>query len=231
MTKPTEAAERVPLSADRIEEAALAAIERVGLAAFSLRKLADDLGCTAMSLYHYYPSKEHLMDALIDRVVGTLPPMPPVEVPWRERLRRVALNWRAMALAHPALFPFIATHRMNTPRCLAWLDSVVALVRHGIANDEDAARLFRAVGYYLAGSGLEETAGYGAGPSTVSPVPDALMAKRFPHVVAVAPWFAPAEREATFLRGLDALIDGWTGTAPREAASPRLGQESGSRSR
>lgn len=210
MTKPVEAGERTPLSADRIEEAALAAIERIGLTAFSMRKLAEDLGCTAMSLYHYYPSKDHLMDALIDRVVGSLPPLEPPDVPWRERLRRVALDWRAMALARPALFPFIATHRMNTPRCLAWLDSVVALVRDGTASDEEAARLFRAIGYYLEGSGLEETAGYGAGPSTVSPVPDALMAERYPHVTAAAPWFTPAERQATFLRGLDALIDGWT---------------------
>ena len=77
MAEPAETEERLPLTADRIELTALEVIEREGLAGFSLRKLAAALGCTAMSLYHHYPSKGHLMDALIDRVVGELMPLPP----------------------------------------------------------------------------------------------------------------------------------------------------------
>ncbi len=45
-------------------------IEADGLEAFSTRKLAAKLGCEAMSIYHYFPSKAHLMDALLDRLVG-----------------------------------------------------------------------------------------------------------------------------------------------------------------
>jgi hypothetical protein len=116
-----------------------------------------------------------------------------------------------MCLAHPALYVFLSTHRMNTPKCLVWLDAVIALFREEARSDEEAARLFRAIGYYLIGSGLEEAAGYGRGPSTVTPVPEAEMAERFPNIAALARWFAPAEREETFLRGLDAIIDGWTG--------------------
>ena len=41
---------------------------------------------------------------------------------------------------------------MNTPKCLAVLDSVIALVGSGTASDEEAARLFRAIGYYLIGA-------------------------------------------------------------------------------
>jgi AcrR family transcriptional regulator len=200
---------RLPLTADRIEAAAIEVIGREGLAGFSLRKLAGVLGCTAMSLYHHYPSKGHLMDALIDRVVGGLMPVPSRELPWRERVRRVALDWRRMALGHPALVPFIATHRMNTPRTLAYLEAVIGLFRDGAASDEEAARMFRAVGYYLSGAVLDETAGYARGPSTVAPVPEEVMVRDYPHVVAVAPFFAPEARERTFLAGLDALVDGW----------------------
>jgi AcrR family transcriptional regulator len=224
MKQSAEMNEREPLSPERIEAAGLVAIERSGAAAFSLRKLADELGCTAMSLYHYYPSKGHLMDALVDRVVGRLLPLAPADLPWRERVRRAALDWRAMCLAHPALYVFLATHRMNTPKCLVWLDAVIALFREGAASDEEAARLFRATGYYLIGSGLEEAAGYGRGPSTVAPVPESEMAGRFPNVVAVARWFAPEEREATFLRGLDAIIDGWATSAE---APPKSGTSAG----
>jgi AcrR family transcriptional regulator len=210
-----EAPERVPLSPERIEEAALDLIEREGLDGFSIRKLAAALGCTAMSLYHYYPSKGHLMDALIDRVAAGLMPLPPPGLPWRERVRQAALVWRRMALARPAFFLFIATHRMNTPKCLVWLDAVLSLFREGMDNDEEAARLFRAVGYYLIGAGIEETAGYSRGPSTVAPVPDEVMAAAYPNVVAAATYFAPEAREATFVTGLDALIDGWAVRRPQ----------------
>ncbi len=130
----TETEERAPLSPERIETAALALIEREGLAGFSIRKLGSALGCTAMSLYHWYPSKGHLMDALIDRVARDLMPLPPPELPWRERVRRAALGWRRMALDRPGFFQFVATHRMNTPTCLVWLEAILALVREGTAE-------------------------------------------------------------------------------------------------
>jgi AcrR family transcriptional regulator len=209
MPEGVESPGRLPLTTDRIEAAALEVIEREGLAGFSLRKLAEALGCTAMSLYHHYPSKEHLMDALIDRVVSGLSPVPSRELPWRERVRRVARDWRRMALEHPALVPFIATHRMNTPKALAFIEAAIGLFRDGTASDEEAARMFRAVGYYLAGAVLEETAGYARGPSTVGPVSAEVMARDYPHVAASAAFFAAEAREATFLAGLDALIDGW----------------------
>ena len=85
MTRSRGKTAREPLSTDRIEEAALELIERDGLDGFSTRKLAAELGCEAMSIYHYYPGKTHLLDALFDRVIGGLPADDPLR-PWRERM-------------------------------------------------------------------------------------------------------------------------------------------------
>ena len=52
---------REPLTRERIVEAALAVVEAEGLAAFSTRKLGERLGCEAMSIYHHFPSKQHLL--------------------------------------------------------------------------------------------------------------------------------------------------------------------------
>ena len=85
MAKKTEP--REPLSADRIETAALDLIEKEGLDAFSTRKLAATLSCEAMSIYHYFPSKGHLMDALVDRVIGNeLTVLSPAAGPWRKQM-------------------------------------------------------------------------------------------------------------------------------------------------
>jgi len=48
----------VDLSHDSIRAAALALIDRDGLAAFSIRKLGAELGCEGMALYWYYASKD-----------------------------------------------------------------------------------------------------------------------------------------------------------------------------
>src|SRR5207237_189779 len=57
---------RSALSRDRIVTAALALIERDGLASFSIRKLGDSLGVEAMSVYHYFRSKRHLLAEPVD---------------------------------------------------------------------------------------------------------------------------------------------------------------------
>src|SRR3954471_22150269 len=102
---------REPLSRGRIEEAALKLIEEVGYDGFSTRKLAAELGCEAMSIYHYFPSMAHLRDALLDRLVaGT--PRPSSDLPWLERLRQVAYAYRASALRNPRFFQHAVLHRM-----------------------------------------------------------------------------------------------------------------------
>ena len=105
---------RVPLTRERIIAAALALIDRDGLAAFSLRGLGAFLGCEPMSIYHYFPSKAHLMDALIDDALRGVLVDPPGADPI-DRLRAMAHSYLRVARRHPPLFPLIAMHRLNTP--------------------------------------------------------------------------------------------------------------------
>jgi len=197
---------REPLSAERIEMAALELIETEGLEAFSTRKLAARLGCEAMSIYHYFPSKAHLMDAVFDRVLSGIP-KPDPDLPWRDRLRKSMLEYRAMAHRHPRFFQFIALHRHNTRIGLALLESILSLVREGGLDTEKTARYFRAMSYYVVGAALDETSGYAQGPSAVEPVPGEEVARDFPEVAAVNPYFKPTEHQKTFDLGLDILLD------------------------
>src|SRR6476660_536739 len=74
---------RVPLTQERITAAAFEVIEEIGLEAFSTRKLAERLGCEAMSIYHHFPSKAHLMYALLDRFTDSVP-IPSRTLPWQD---------------------------------------------------------------------------------------------------------------------------------------------------
>ncbi|MCB1488800.1 MAG: TetR/AcrR family transcriptional regulator C-terminal domain-containing protein [Bauldia sp.] len=213
------AGKRAPLSAERIETKALDLIEREGLEKFSTRKLATALGCEAMSIYHYFPSKAHLMDAILDRIVGEVP-IPPDDLGWRERLRQVAFGYRAMALRYPAFFRFMAHHRMNTRTALALLERILSIFDDAGFGTEDTARLFRLFSYYITGAALDEATGYAKGPSAAEAVPGAEVARDYPLVTAVNPYFKSEHHEATFALGLEMLLDGMERRYREAAAEP-----------
>jgi len=199
------AAAREPLSRERIVQAALALVHADGLAQLSTRRLGQRLGCEAMSIYHHFPSKAHLLDALVDHAIASID-LPPPQLSPLERLRFTCYAYRAMAHRFPALYPLVAIHRLNTPTGVRYIDSVVASIRAVEPDPERAARQFRAVGYYLTGASLDETSGYAKGPSAAEPVSEAYIAEHCKSLIAAAPYFQREHWDATFEFGLQAMI-------------------------
>lgn len=203
-TKPV----RQALSPERIVDAALDLIEREGMTGFSTRKLAVELRCEAMSIYHYFPSKGHLLDAALDKVIeNEFTVLDPGAADWRQALTASAYEWRTLGQRRPHFFGYLANHWLNTPGGLTWLNGILGLVLRVAPTEEAGVRFFRAFGYYLTGAILDETAGYSRGPSTVEPVSDEVVAERYPHVVRAGKWFQPSQWDATFETGLRAHFD------------------------
>ncbi len=204
--------ERRPLTRNRVLLAAHALIERDGLAAFSIRGLGARLGCEPMSVYHYFPSKAHLLDALVDRAIESVP-VPAPAADSEDQLRQVCRAYRAMARRQPRLYQLIALHRFNTPTGVRFIEGVLALI-HALSRDPRlVAQWFRAIGYYLTGAALDETAGYASGPSAVSTVSDDYIARECPRLCAVAPYFKPEWWDSTFELGLETLLAGMRAAA------------------
>jgi AcrR family transcriptional regulator len=205
-THPRRKSAPAALSRERIVEAALALIDRDGLAALSMRRLGTELGYEAMSLYHFFPGKQHLMDALVDRAIGSIE-FPPHDMEPIERMRRVMYGYRDMAHRHARLYSVIAVHRLNSPSGVRFIERVleIAFAATG-GNEEHAARSFRSLGYYLMGACLDETLGYANGPSAAQPADDAFIARECPHLVQAAPFFRRAEWDKTFAQGLEDML-------------------------
>jgi len=193
------------LSRNRILAEAQALTAADGLAALSTRRLAERLGVEAMSIYHHFPSKHHLLDAMVDAAIASIEPPPP-GLPPLERLRFAAHAYREMARRHAALFPLVAVHRLNTPTGVRFIESILALVQAAVPDAERAARHFRVLGYYLMGAGLDETAGYAKGPTAAEPVDDEFIARECPRLAASARWFQRSQWDATFELGLEAIL-------------------------
>jgi len=196
---------RAPLTRERILDAALAQIDRDGLPAFSLRGLGAALGCEPMSLYHYFPSKAHLQDALVDTALASLLTDSGDTDPL-DRLRAMAQSYRALARRHPKLFPLIAVHRLNTPTGVRVIEQLLTLVHSAIDDERLAAQYFRVLSYYVTGAALDETAGYAKGPSAAEPVSDAYIAENCPRLASAARYHQSDWWNSTFELGLESLL-------------------------
>lgn len=211
---------RPALNRERIEEEALALIEREGMEAFSTRRLGEALGCEAMSLYHHFPSKAHVLDALVDRVLSGIP-IPPRDLGPHERLRKLAHHWRAMARRHARFYPWLALHRWNSGTGVAFLGEILSCFLDAGLPDEQAARGFRVLGYYMLGATLDETSGYAQGPSSLSPMTEEDLARRHPAVARAGRYFAPDQFDQTFELGLALVLQG-LGIKPGRAPNPQV---------
>ncbi|MFC4909953.1 TetR/AcrR family transcriptional regulator [Actinomadura gamaensis] len=145
---------RPKLTPEQIVDRAIEIADADGLEAVSIRRIAEDLGVSPMSIYTYVPGKAELLDAMLDRAMGEI--VPPGDEPsgWRERVSHVAReNWRIyhahpwllqVATGRPPLGPNLLgkyEHELNTVEGLGLtdveMDSAIALI-NGLA--ESAAR-------------------------------------------------------------------------------------------
>lgn len=205
--------QRKPLSPERIVDAALQLVDLEGTDALSMRRLARSLRVEPMSLYHWFPSRDHLMDALLDAFVGG------IEVPsadsLREQLGSAARSFRAQARRHPGLLPFVATHRFNTVSALAVLEQVLGAMVAAHPDPAKRAAAFRLWIHWLIGFCLDEASGFSKGPSAQNPPSDAEVALRFPHVAALGPFNQPQHFDALFEQGLDTILQAIAGSSTR----------------
>jgi hypothetical protein len=112
-------------------------------------------------------------------------------------------------MRQPEFFRFVALHRLNTQGGLRMLNEVLSIYFDAGFAVEEAARYFRLTSYYVIGGLLDETSGYAKGPSAVDPPPGEVVARDFPHVAAVGPYFQKGSYEKTFDIGFEMLVAGF----------------------
>lgn len=84
-----------------VVDAATALADQEGLAAVSMRRVAQQLGVSAMTLYTYVPGKAELVDLMLDAAYQRLPLTDTTGRPWQERVTAIADENRALYLRHP----------------------------------------------------------------------------------------------------------------------------------
>ena len=121
---------RSQLTRERVVSAAIELADRDGIESLSMRKLAQELGVEAMSLYTHVRNKNDLLNSLADAVIGQIPVI--VEGrDWRASLRQMVLTARSVMLRHPWAPRAIETQNAPGPAFLRYVNAFLGVLREG----------------------------------------------------------------------------------------------------
>jgi len=207
---------RMPLSRERVLRAAVGLADEHGLRALTMRRLAEELGAEAMSLYYHVAKKEDVLDGIVDVVaaeineaVGRVEPSPD----WKAAVRQRILTARRVFLRHtwaPSLFE---TRSSTSTEVLRYYDTLVGLMRNGGFSYDLVHHALHALGSRALGFS-QEPFDPSAGESAEVPVD---LAWQLPNLVGMLSEIAHddpgstlgwCDDQAEFEFGLDLVLDG-----------------------
>ncbi|WP_246356856.1 TetR/AcrR family transcriptional regulator [Pyxidicoccus fallax] len=224
------------LSVDRIVRVAIEVADAEGLAAVSMRRVADALKVGTMSLYTYVPGKAELIDVMLDSVHGEVERPEEADTGWRARLERVARrNWE-LYRRHPWLLQIATSRPVMGPNTIAKydhelravegigltdveMDSVLSLV---LGHVEGAARRALESAQAEQQTGMSHEQWWRAHAPLLEKVFDASRHPTAARVGAAAgeAYGAAVEPEHAFEFGLQRVLDGIEVLIERRTAKP-----------
>ncbi len=205
-------APRVPLSRERVLRAAIDLANRGGITALSMRKLAQELGVEAMSLYYYVTKKEDLLAGMVDLVVREME-LPSMGDDWKAALRKSAISAHDVLVRHAWACGLMMSVKDGTAR-LRWMDAVLRCLREAGFSTELTHHAYHALDSHITGFTLwqlsfpfeaEQLADVAATFLRELPVDE------YPYLAEHVEWHLTETRdddEGEFAFGLDLILDG-----------------------
>jgi AcrR family transcriptional regulator len=145
----------VPLSKDRVLQAAVALAARGGIESLTMRRLADELDAGAMSLYHYVPNKEELLDGMVDIVFSEIE-LPSTDGDWRTAMRRRAISTREVLNRHRWAVGLMESRTTPGPASLRLHNAVLGCLREAGFSIELTIQAYSVQDAYIYGFALQE---------------------------------------------------------------------------
>lgn len=208
----------MPLSRERVLRAAVDLADEHGLRALTMRRLAEELGAEAMSLYYHVAKKEDVLDGIVDVVageinaaVGHVEPAP--DPGWKAAVRQRILTARQVFLRHRWAPELFETRSSTSTEVLRYYDALVGLMREGGFTYDLVHHALHALGSRALGFS-QELFDPSAGDSADVPVD---LVWQLPNLTGMLSEIAHDDPDSTlgwcddqaeFEFGLDVILDG-----------------------
>lgn len=205
---------RTPLNRERVLRAAIALADLGGIESLTMRKLGQELGVEAMSLYNHVANKDDILDGVVDLVFGEIA-VPSGRADWKTAMRQRAISARAVLLRHPWATRLMQSRTKPGPATMRHHDSVLGSLRAAGFTLDLAAHAYSVMDSYIYGFALQQTnlpldTSQNAG-RVAQDILRQLPADDYPHLAemiiehAMKPGYAYADE---FEFGLDLILDG-----------------------
>ncbi len=158
---------RPALSRERVVEGAVAIADARGIAALTIRSLAQHLGVKPMSLYYYVANKSEILDAIVDVVFSEID-LPTVDGDWRSEVRLRATSARHVLRRHSWAIGLLESRTSPGPATLRHHDAMLGTLRGAGFSIEMTAHAYALIDSYVYGFALQEAALPFDGPDTVA---------------------------------------------------------------
>lgn len=198
---------REPLTKEKIVEKALELLDAEGVNGISMRRLGDALGVEAMALYHHFPNKDAILDALAGQIIAEVGPATPLDADadWKDiMLSGPAAAGRAVT-AHPKSGWLFLGRQYETAEGLQMLESPLRLLESAGFKGQQLVDAAHAIFAYTAGW-YALSSGQGGSWSGVTDEAVAAAGAATPTAAKYAPELRDWSRGME--EGLRALLDG-----------------------
>jgi len=130
-------------------------IDQQRLEAFTMRKLAQELGVDPMSIYRHFENKDALLDGVADMLWGEVE-LPGRETGWEALLRSIATSLRALAHAHPHAYALLCNNQIMPLAMLRLCDVTLEQLQRAGFEQKRALEILCTVSSYAIGYAMVE---------------------------------------------------------------------------
>jgi AcrR family transcriptional regulator len=143
-------AKRTPLNRERVLRAAVALADEAGIESLSMRRLGQELGVEAMSLYNHVAKKDDLLNGITDLVVSEIE-LPDGADDWKDALRRHAISAHDVLIAHPWACRLALSPDTESPASVRRAEWMLQQLREGGFSPEVTYHAYHALDAHILG--------------------------------------------------------------------------------
>jgi AcrR family transcriptional regulator len=148
---------RIRLSRDRVLQTAIRLADEGGIERLTMRRLGEELGVEAMSLYNHVSNKEDLLYGMVDAVFAEIE-LPSHSDDWKTAIRKRSVSVREVLARHPWANGLMDSGTNPGPATLRHHDRVLGTFRNGGFSIAMTAHAFSALDSYIYGFAKQEKA-------------------------------------------------------------------------
>lgn len=204
--------DRPPLSRERVLVAAMRLADAGGIESLSMRRLGQELGVEAMSLYNHVANKNDILSGILEMTMAKID-LPNSGGDWKAEIRKTAVSSHSVLLRHPWACSLMMSTDAESPSRMRWMEAVLRTFRSNGFSARLTHYAYHALDSHITGFTLWIVSLPAHGEDLLNLATayrQTLVDSQFPYVIEHIDYHLnePEDEQSAFEFGLDLILDG-----------------------